>query len=233
MTSDDLSYSGLEILRGLAAAKRYNALLVDIILENVTGRKSLVDFGAGIGTFAKLLRARGYRILCVEPDPFLRKEIGQADFDTADGIYSLPDQSAEFIFSLNVFEHIPDDAAVLCALRGKLRDGGRLLIYVPAFELLWSSLDDQVKHYRRYTRTSLMQLVVGCGYRVRKCRYADSLGFVAALAFRLMGNKHGNLSPSSIRLYDKFILPLSRRCDFILQYAFGKNVYVVCDKSTG
>lgn len=228
---DDLTYTGLDILRALENAHHYNGCLVDIIVKNVAGRKTLVDFGAGIGTFARLLRARGYRVACIEPDAFLRAELTGADFETMPDLDALPDGSAKFIFSLNVFEHIADDRAILQRIYRKLADDGRLLVYVPAFQLLWSSLDDKVKHYRRYTRGQLIALAHGAGYKVTKSHYVDSLGFLAALLFRFLGNKRGELSASSIRAYDRMVSPISRIVDHVFQNVCGKNVYVVCEKA--
>jgi 2-polyprenyl-3-methyl-5-hydroxy-6-metoxy-1,4-benzoquinol methylase len=60
------------------------------------------------------------------------------------------DGSFELVFALNVLEHIDYDSAVVGQLGAKLRKHGRLLIYVPAFECLWTSLDEKLKHYRPY-----------------------------------------------------------------------------------
>lgn len=225
--TEESGYTGVDILRALENAHRYNALLLSIILEHVGKAKSVVDFGAGTGTFAKLLRSQKFDVTCVEADPFLRSELAKTGFEALPDLAAVPDQSVSFVFSLNVFEHIADDGAVLKTLHRKLDANGRLLIYVPAFEVLWTSLDDKVEHYRRYTRQGLKRLLRSCGYEVERCRYVDSVGFVAALAFKVLGNKQGDLSPTAIRLYDKYVVPVSRLCDVLFQYFCGKNVYIV------
>ena len=148
-------------------------------------------------------------------------------------IAPVPDESAPFIFSLNVFEHIDDDDAALRQIRQKLQPGGSLLLYVPAFQCLWSSLDDQVCHRRRYTKTSLRRLVERAGFSIEKLRYADSLGFVVTLVFRLSRRKFEALTPASIGLYDRWIFPPSRVLDLLFNRWFGKNVYVLCRKMIG
>ena len=230
MTHQGLNYTGLNILQALEDAHRYNALVTNIISDHVTNQRKLIDFGAGTGTFAKLLQARGHEIICIETDSFLRAELSGKGFKVFSNLHAIPDESCEFVFSLNVLEHIADDTAVIETLYAKLQSGGRLLIYVPAFELLWTSLDDKVEHYRRYARSSLKSLVRDCGFRVKRCRYVDSLGFIAVLLFKVFGNKQGDLSPVSIRLYDRFLVPVTRICDLLFQYVCGKNIYIVCDK---
>ena len=107
-------------------------------------------------------------------------------------IDSVPDESASFIFSLNVFEHIDDDELAARQLRRKLKAGGTLLLYVPAFQCLWSSLDDLVCHRRRYTKTTLRRLVQGAGFSIETLRYADTLGFFVTLLFRLSRQRPGD-----------------------------------------
>jgi SAM-dependent methyltransferase len=228
---DCLEYTGLDTLRALEEAHHYNALLVELIVKNAASQKTLIDFGAGIGTFARLLTIRGFHVVCIEPDAFLRAELSRNGLDASSDLDVLPDESSKFVFSLNVLEHIADDAATLRAIHSKLEKSGRLVIYVPAFEMLWSSLDDKVKHHRRYTRSGLKRLVRACGYEVKRCRYVDSLGFSASLLFKILGNKQGDLSPSAIRFYDRFLVPVSRVLDMVVfKYILGKNVYIVCDK---
>jgi hypothetical protein len=91
-------------------------------------------------------------------------------------------------------------------------------------------LDDKLKHYRRYRRTDLTGLVRSAGLSVWKSGYADSLGVFAALGFKILGNKSGQLSSQAVSLYDRYVVPLSRRSDSVLSRWIGKNVYVVASK---
>ena len=82
----------------------------------------------------------------------------------------MPDASFNYIYTLNVLEHIEDDAAALRSLHAKLTDGGKLLIYVPAFPVLYTSMDAKVGHVRRYTRDTLMTRVTAAGFQHRSRR---------------------------------------------------------------
>ena len=127
-------------------------------------------------------------------------------------------------------KHVEDDQTSLCRLAAKLARGGRLLIYVPAFQCLWTSLDERVKHYRRYRRRELERLARSAGLTVWKTRYVDSLGFFAALGFKVFGNKNGHLSERAVSLYDRCLVPLSRLLDLLAGRLFGKNVYLIASK---
>jgi SAM-dependent methyltransferase len=232
MNNQELSYTGVEILQTLTNATNYNALLIGLILEAAKGSRNMVDFGAGIGTFSKLLRDRDITVTCVELDPVLANDLAHAGFVTFRDLKALPDDSVDFFFSLNVVEHIEHDIATVQGLSRKLRSGGRLLIYVPAFNCLWTSLDTKVEHFRRYRRRDLEELVRSCGLSVSRSRYVDTLGFVAALLFKLGGNKEGDLKPKWIKLYDRYVIPTSKVLDHLFGRLFGKNVYVICEKTS-
>jgi SAM-dependent methyltransferase len=222
-------YSGVDILEALESAHNYNDYLTRLIRES-TESKDVIDFGAGIGTFSKRLRTAGYHVKCVEPDPVQRERLEEQGFDTFANITSVPNDSASFIFSLNVFEHIEHDSIAIREVRQKLKPGGTLLIYVPAFACLWTSLDEKVCHYRRYTKTTLRRLVEQEGFAIEDVRYADSLGFIAALVFRALNRSASVLTATSISFYDHWVFTPSRVLDMLFDRWFGKNVYVLCRK---
>jgi SAM-dependent methyltransferase len=222
-------YSGVDILEALERAHNYNDYLTRLIRES-TESKDLIDFGAGIGTFSKRLRTAGYHVRSIEPDPVQRQRLEEQGFDTLDSITAVEDNSASFIFSLNVFEHIEHDAIAIREVRQKLKPGGALLIYVPAFECLWTSLDDKLCHHRRYTKTTLRRLVEQEGFVIEQIRYADCLGFVAALVFRLLNRSASTLTATAIGFYDRWLFAPSRVLDKLFGRWFGKNVYVLCRK---
>src|SRR6185312_7274103 len=60
------------------------------------------------------------------------------------------------IVLVNVLEHIEDDIGALVDLRELLEPGGRLCVFVPAFEGLYSDFDRRIGHRRRYRRSQLV-----------------------------------------------------------------------------
>jgi len=227
MSHSQLRYTGLDVLESLENATNYNALLVDLILRTADGRRRMLDFGAGIGTLAKLLRNKNVEVVCVEADRYLADLLIRGGFPTFTDLNDVPYGSFEFIFTLNVLEHINDDLTTVYRLGTKLKKHGRLLVYVPAFQCLWTSLDDKVKHCRRYRRAELERLICSAGLSPLESGYVDSLGFFAVLLFRIFGNQRGDLSARAVAFYDHWLVPLSRELDRFLGPLFGKNVYVV------
>ncbi len=60
----------------------------------------------------------------------------------------------------------------------------------------------------------------------------DSLGYLATLVYKLVGDRSGSVSPGSVAFYDSIIFPLSRIIDFLSIGSFGKNLTIVATKPT-
>ena len=103
-------YSGVDVLEALERAHNYNDYLTCLICES-TESKDLIDFGAGLGTFSRLLRREGVAVTCVEPDLYLSETLTRDGFPTFRDLDEVPVGSFEFIFALNLLEHIKVDRA--------------------------------------------------------------------------------------------------------------------------
>lgn len=220
------SYTGIDILEVMDGAKNYNKYLTDLIVSHSPSKKVL-DFGAGSGAFARFLKGRGFDVTCVELDDRLRAGLIKEGFKTYARVSEVSEKF-NYIYTVNVLEHIQEDRQIVEQLHGKLNDGGRLFIYVPAFMLLYSSFDRKIGHVRRYRKEGLMALVPQ--FRVDVCYYVDSLGFFAAWLFKYIGKKDGSVSMGAVRVFDILVFPLSRCLDWIARPFFGKNLLLVAQK---
>jgi hypothetical protein len=91
-------------------------------------------------------------------------------------------------------------------------------------------MDRQVGHYRRYRRPELTALLRQAGFVIDEARYVDSLGFFAALLYKVLGDTSGSINVQGLRLYDRFIFPLSRLIDRIVAGSFGKNLLLTAHR---
>jgi SAM-dependent methyltransferase len=84
-------------------------------------------------------------------------------------VYDIFDQAPSLlgrydaVFLLDVIEHIPDDTAFLVAASRHLREGGLMVVNVPANNWLASDYDRVAGHLRRYTPRGLINLFDSCG----------------------------------------------------------------------
>ena len=227
--SPDTTYDGRDNLEAMKNAKRYNDFLLALIRKYSLGRQTL-DHGAGAGTFALPISHGDVEVICVEPDSSLRAELTQSGLEVASSLEEIAPGSLDYAYSLNVLEHIEDDRKTVLDLYRCLKPGGRLLLYVPAFKILYSQMDRHVGHFRRYRRKPLRHLLQTVGFEVNTAYYVDSLGFLATLVYKLVGDRSGAVSPGSVSLYDALVFPLSRVIDFLGAGSFGKNLAIVATK---
>jgi len=225
----DTTYSGRDNLEAMKNARRYNNFLLDLIRRYSLGNK-ILDHGAGAGTFALPISDGEAGVICMEPDNDLRADLERSGMKVASSLEELAPNSLDYAYSLNVLEHINDDEKTVVELHRCLKPEGRLLLYVPAFNILYSQMDRHVGHFRRYRRKPLRQLLRTAGFDIEAAFYVDSLGFLATLAYKLLGSRSGSVSPGSVSLYDTLIFPLSRVIDVLAAGSFGKNLAVVAKK---
>lgn len=225
------AYTGTDNLAAMEHARNYNRHLTDLLRRFASGNRVL-DFGAGTGTFAKHIAADGLSVQCVEPDAMLRQRLAAAGLSCVAALPEIADRSVDFVYSLNVLEHIEDDLAVLRELHRCLKPRGRLLLYVPAFQLLYSAMDRKVGHFRRYRKGQLVDKLARAGFDVHVARYVDSIGFLVTLLYKAIGSRSGELDAFSVRLYDRWLFPASRRLDRLSGRVFGKNLLVVAQAET-
>lgn len=223
-------YPGIPHLEVMREARNYNRFLLGLIISHARPGHTLVDFGAGAGTFALPLVKEGRAVVCVEPDLTLSNYLTAKGLVVCRDIDQLRDASVDYLYSLNVLEHIRDDAAVIAIWHRKLRPGGRLLVYVPAFRVLFSSMDRKVGHYRRYRLPELRTKLRAAGFDIHEGRYVDSLGFLATLLFKLIDSGSGEININTLKLYDRFLFPLSRLIDTVATKLAGKNLYLFAVK---
>ena len=196
----------------------------------------VLEVGAGLGANTQLLRSgRQANWLCLEPDRALLDHL-RVCFETQPpaaaceimhGTVADLDQGRQFdaILYIDVLEHIEDDRAELERAAGHLKPGGHLIVLSPAHQWLFSKFDEQIGHFRRYTRRSLLAIAPP-GLRVRRAVYLDSCGLSLSLGNRLF-LRQSLPHRRQIRFWDRVVVPVSRVLDPLLARSFGKTVLAV------
>lgn len=225
-----MEYSGLDNLEVMRLAHNYNRFLRKSVQKAAGRSPRVLDFGAGIGEFSEHLKKAGMTVETVETDSNLSLQLNEKGFVVHSDLSKIPNDQFDFIFSLNVLEHIEDDHKVVQQLARVLKPGGRLYLYVPAFQMLWTSMDDHVGHYRRYNKRSMEILMENCQFQIQDLGYCDSMGFMATVAYKILGDSKGTLNPRALQIFDRFLFPLNRVLDLGFKRILGKNVYCLAQK---
>jgi len=148
-------------------------------------------------------------------------------------------EAFEGVTSFDVIYHdwVGDDRAAVAEMARVLRPGGALLVRVPALELLRGAHDAEVLTRRRYTLGELRALVAGCGLRVQRSTYCNSLLFPLLLARRTLDRllgRHGSdvgFLPSPIESLFRRVMELEAFCvRHGLRFPLGASAVVLATK---
>jgi len=233
--NDAFVYSGTE-LDAMAEARNYCRWILDFFAPYLG--KKIIEIGAGAGTFSELLLRidRISKLVLFEPGanlfPLLQEQfldnsrvrLQPGSFDP-----SVLEEPADSIVLVNVLEHISDDDALLLQIRQSLRPGGRVLLFVPALEWNYGSLDRAFGHHRRYSKPGLRKKLEHAGFRIEQARYVNFLGIASwFLAGRVLRQK--TLRPRQVRWYDRWIIPWSFKLEQSWEPPVGQSLVAVAEK---
>ena len=233
--SDSFVYSGTE-LDAMAEARNYCRWILDFFAPYLG--KNVIEIGAGAGTFSELLLSSGRtsELVLFEPGANLfgllqqrfgndpRVHLRPSSFDP-----SVLDGPVDSIVLVNVLEHISDDDALLLQIRQSLCPGGRVLLFVPALEWNYGSLDKAFEHHRRYSKPVLRKKLERAGFRVEHARYVNFLG-IASWFFAGRVLRQRTLRPRQVRWYDRWMIPWSFKLEQIWEPPVGQSLVAIAVK---
>jgi SAM-dependent methyltransferase len=225
-------YIGSE-LELFSAATNWKSYLGAVLGRFIAGR--VLEVGAGIGAnVGYLCNRRVDEWTSLEPDPDLARQIeervrtGQIApaCRVVSGTLADIERTSQFdtILYLDVLEHIAEDRAELASARGHLAAQGSLVVLAPAHQFLFSRFDAAIGHYRRYNRAALCALTPD-GCKLEAFLMLDCVGFFASLANQVL--RAAQPSRRQIAVWDKILVPLSRRLDPLTGHKFGKTAVAV------
>jgi SAM-dependent methyltransferase len=228
MTTYSYIGSELELFQAATHWKNYYYQMIRRYLG-----PQVLEVGAGIGgTTQVLCRESHDRWICLEPDRALINEF-KTDLPACckinQGVLGdlAEDASFDVILYIDVLEHIEQDHAEVQRVATRLKPGGFLVVLGPAHQWLFSPFDRAIGHYRRYTKSTLRALSPQ-GLELVSLKYLDSIGLLASSSNRFL--KQSMPTVGQIKLWDTWMVPVSRVVDPLLNYSIGKSVLGVWQK---
>ena len=222
-------------LDSLDDAPHYRDWIVSMLQPWTRG--PILEVGAGHGTFTEQLATFG-RVVACEPSPRAAALLEDRFADHPDitvecqvvgALDPVPTYATAVL--INVLEHIEDDAALLIELRERLTPEGRLVLWVPAFPLLYSPFDRTIGHFRRYRRKPLVALVTANGFTVDTVHHANAPGFFSwLLVARLL--RRPPTDPRAVKLFDRVAIPVIRRVESRIRPPFGQSIFLVATRKS-
>ncbi len=178
-------------------------------------RGEVLEVGAGIGQMTEVLARLPHvkRVLAVEPEPTFcklhREQHPSHEIIEGTAADLPPGTQWDAILSINVLEHIREDDHELSRYASLLRKrNGFLCLFVPARPEIFSPIDKDFGHFRRYTRPQLRGRLEQAGFEVVRLDYFNFPGYFAWwLNFCLL--KKRCFEEAKVRFFDRVIFPVT------------------------
>tara|TARA_B100000941_G_scaffold198942_1_gene144354 strand:- start:13 stop:696 length:684 start_codon:yes stop_codon:yes gene_type:complete len=223
--NEELDIAALE---SISVAENYNKYVADLFFSNIDKTENILDFGAGYGLITEKFKKKGYKISAVEINKTALEKLNDKNIDSYNLIEKVP-KSINCIISLNVLEHIEDDDKYIKKFYNHLPQDGKLILYLPTSNLIWTELDDMVNHKRRYSKSGVVELLNSNSFEIEKIFFVDFIGWIV-LFFLKMFRVKLDFDKRKIKFYDKFIFRTFKFTDYFFKNIIGKNLFIVASK---
>jgi SAM-dependent methyltransferase len=134
------------------------------IIQRFPFKGNFADIGGGNGFQAKFLseKLNDKIVFLVEPaysGCLNAKKRGLNNiFNILFNQFPFRDKEVGGVGLFDVLEHLEDDVAFLNEMKSCLKSGDYIYITVPAYNFLWSDVDDYSQHFRRYSGKMIIKL---------------------------------------------------------------------------
>ncbi len=221
-------------------ASNFNKWSISLVKKYIGDR--ILEIGGGIGTFTDFLLDKDLVVTTeIDDDCFnelYRKYSGinivtviNDDILNEDFVKTMKSMNFDTVICFNVLEHIENDIEAIDNMKKCLGKEGYIILRVPAFNFLYSKLDKNVGHFRRYTKSSLSEILIHNNLEIVELFYMDMIGFIAWFLLFKIFQKESFASKNQIGIYDKFFVPVFSKLEKILKNPFGLTLFAVCKKN--
>ncbi len=152
------------------------------LIISVTAKKSgsLLDVGAGTGSFLNEMKENGWNVKGLEPDSDARsvaRALHNIELEESNHLFSLAGESFDAITMWHVLEHVHELNGYITQLKALLARNGKLIIAVPnytsydaaAYKAYWAAYDVP-RHLYHFSPKSIKMLVEKHGLKLTAVR---------------------------------------------------------------
>lgn len=232
----EIDIEGLVTLNVIEKANRFNEWMYNVISPHCKG--SILEIGSGIGNISKFFIYDNKKIVLSDlrnnycelltekfKNPILKIDLVNPNFDKE---YKTLFQTFDSVFALNVIEHIENDILAISNCKKLLKEGGNLIILVPAYQWLFNNFDYELEHYRRYSRKALKKIIKNNNLKVEKLFFFNVIGiFGWFLSGKILKKK---IIPEGQMNLFNFLVPGFKLVDKIVFRKIGLSVICIAKK---
>jgi SAM-dependent methyltransferase len=217
------------------------------LLKKTDRNSTILEIGCSGGQLIQALNRRGFKnvqgidISQQAIDLCRQKDIH--DVFVMDGSKpAFGDGQFDIVIASDVLEHIEDEQKALKEWNRILKPAGKLIVFVPAFKILWSKHDEANHHYRRYSKLDLIRVLEKAQFEIDRSSYWNFILFFPTSLVRLVqrivskyGQKSGDQLVELNRVANKVLVYLVKTENILLKvlnFPVGISVFATASKKT-
>lgn len=219
----------------MSHANNYNSWIFREVKPFIGQR--VLEIGGGVGSMTKFMLDRKLVVSTDISDYNMntlcslfkkRKNVLAIKTDISQNVELLKGFDFDTVVCLNVLEHIKDDLKAIKNMNSLLCKNGRIVLLLPAFSMLFGSIDKADHHFRRYNKKATLRKVRNAGFDVIKAYYMNFPGFFGWYYHSriLKARVHPK---SSISFFDKLV-PIFSFFEGIIRPPLGLSMIVIAKK---
>ena len=172
----------------------------NMVIKRTTEQGNVLDIGAGIGAFLHAMKEKGWKVTGLEPDQGARERAAQLfgiELQDVSVLHQLEQASFDAITLWHVLEHVHQLHPYIEQLKKLLRPGGKILIAVPNYQSLDSSIYgvywaayDVPRHLYHFSPLAMQTLMEQHGLKIleKKRMWFDSF-YISLLSSKYKNGK--------------------------------------------
>ena len=214
------------------------------LLKNAPRASKIIDIGCSSGIFLKDLEQLGFKNENLFGVDISEKAIANCKNNGIQNAFVMDAQNIilkekfDIIIASDCLEHLQDDVKAINNWNELLKTGGKMYVFVPAFQSLWSYHDEVNRHFRRYTKSELTTKLSNAKLTVLKASYWNFTLFIPVFIFRkitliLPQSKKEEGQILGNKLVNALLLQLLLLENKLLQYSnfpFGVSTFCIVRK---
>lgn len=216
------------------------------LLKNEPKNKDVLDIGCSSGNLLSDLENIGFNKAHLYGVDISKKAIDNCKKRNLNNTFVMDAQQIELnkkfdiIIASDCLEHLKDDEKAVKNWGNLLKENGKLIIFVPAYNFLWSEHDEVNMHYRRYVKKDLKKLIENEKMIIEKSSYWNFMLFFPVVLYRYINNKFVNSKNttgdiSKVNPIINFLLLslLNFENSFLnfINYPFGISTFCIAQKN--
>lgn len=160
------------------------------LIKNAPKDSKILDIGCSSGIFLKDLEMLGFDLNNLFGVDISENAIANCKANGIKNAFVMDaqnitiDEKFDIIISSDCLEHLEDDKIALENWNSLLKIDGKMYIFVPAFQSLWSYHDVVNMHFRRYTNAELKSKLKTQNLEIIKSSYWNFTLFLPVYLFR-------------------------------------------------